>query len=432
MTDKPWGFDTLQIHAGQTPDTDFGARALPIYQTTSYVFPSTEAAANRFALTEAGPIYTRITNPTQAVVEDRIAALEGGAAGLLVSSGQASEFYAIVNIAQPGDEIVASPSLYGGTYNLFKVTLPQFGIKVRFVDNPDDPDAWRSLITDRTKALYGETIPNPKGDILDVETLADLAHAHDIPLIVDNTLGTPYNCRPFEHGADIVVESATKFLGGHGTSIGGVIVEKGDFNWANGKFPLLSTPDESYNGIVFSDLGPGAYVTRIRTVLLRDIGAVISPFNAFLLAQGLETLSLRVERHLSNAKRVAEYLDKHDAVESVQYSSLVASPYYDLAQKYAPKGAGSVFTFELAGGREAGQTFIESLTLFSHLANVGDVRSLAIHPASTTHSQMTEEELAAAGISAGTIRLSIGLESIDDILADLDRALTAATSNRTR
>ena len=428
MTDNQWGFETLQVHAGQTPDSDFGARALPIYQTTSYVFPSTESAADRFALTEPGPIYTRLTNPTQAVVEERLAALEGGAAALLVASGQAAELYAVLNVAQQGDEIVSSPSLYGGTYNLFKSTLAQFGITVRFVEDPDDPESWRALVNDRTRALYGETIPNPKGDLLDLEALADIAHANGVPLIVDNTIGTPYNVRPFDHGADIVVESTTKFLGGHGTSIGGAIIEKGDFDWANGKFPLLTEPDASYNGLSFASIGPGAFVTRIRAVLLRDTGAAVSPFNAFLLAQGLETLSLRVERHLANAKAAAEFLDRHPSVESVRYSSLVSSPYYELARKYAPKGAGSVFTFEIAGGRPAGQAFIESLELFSHLANIGDVRSLAIHPASTTHSQMDDEELAAAGITPGTVRLSIGIETIDDIIADLDQALAAASS----
>ena len=428
MTDNQWGFETLQVHAGQTPDSDFGARALPIYQTTSYVFPSTESAADRFALTELGPIYTRLTNPTQAVVEERLAALEGGAAALLVASGQAAELYAVLNVAQQGDEIVSSPSLYGGTYNLFKSTLAQFGITVRFVEDPDDPESWRALVNDRTRALYGETIPNPKGDLLDLEVLADIAHANGVPLIVDNTIGTPYTVRPFDHGADIVVESTTKFLGGHGTSIGGAIIEKGDFDWANGKFPLLTEPDASYNGLSFASIGPGAFVTRIRAVLLRDTGAAVSPFNAFLLAQGLETLSLRVERHLANAKAAAEFLDRHPSVESVRYSSLVSSPYYELARKYAPKGAGSVFTFEIAGGRPAGQAFIESLELFSHLANIGDVRSLAIHPASTTHSQMDDEELAAAGITPGTVRLSIGIETIDDIIADLDQALAAASS----
>ncbi|PWF25990.1 O-acetylhomoserine aminocarboxypropyltransferase/cysteine synthase family protein [Ancrocorticia populi] len=421
-----WTFDTLQVHAGQVPDPQFGARALPIYQTTSYVFQDADQAAGRFALTDPGPIYTRLNNPTSTVVEERIAALEGGAAALLLASGEAAEFYTFLNLAQAGDNIVSSPSLYGGTYQLLKTTLKQLGINVHWVEDPDSIDSWRAAIDENTKALYGETIPNPKGDILDLEPLGKLAHEHDIPLVVDNTIGTPYNVRPLEHGADIVVESATKFLGGHGTALGGVITEKGDFNWANGKFPLLATPDESYNGITFSDLGPGGFVTRIRATLLRDTGATISPFNAFLIAQGLETLSLRMERHLSNTRAVVDFLDKRDEVEFVRYSGLVTSPYYELAQKYAPKGAGSVFTFELKGGREAGIAFVNALTLFSNLANIGDVRSLVIHPASTTHSQLDDDELAASGISAGTIRLSIGIEGIDDILADLTRGLQAA------
>ena len=425
-TNESWTFDTLQVHAGQEPDPQFGARALPIYQTTSYVFQDAEQAAGRFALTDPGPIYTRLNNPTASVVEERIAALEGGAAALLLASGEAAEFYTFLNLAQAGDNIVSSPSLYGGTYQLLKTTLKQLGISVHWVEDPDNIESWSAAIDENTKALYGETIPNPKGDILDLEPLAALAHEHDIPLVVDNTIGTPYNVRPFEHGVDIVVESATKFLGGHGTALGGVIVEKGDFNWANGKFPLLSTPDESYSGITFSDLGPGGFVTRIRATLLRDTGAAISPFNAFLIAQGLETLSLRMERHLSNARAVVDFLDKRDEVEFVGYSGLVTSPYYELTQKYAPKGAGSVFTFELKGGRDAGVAFVNALTLFSNLANIGDVRSLVIHPASTTHSQMDDDELAASGISAGTIRLSIGIEGIKDILADLERGLHAA------
>lgn len=428
MTTNTWGFDTLQIHAGHTPDSDFGARALPIYQTTSYVFKDAEQAAGRFALTDAGPIYTRLTNPTSGAIENRIAALEGGAAGLLLASGEAAEFYTLVNLAQAGHNIVASPSLYGGTYNLLKTTLKQFGIETRFVEDPDDPENWRALVDENTRALYGESIPNPKGDILDLEALADIAHANGIPLVVDNTVGTPYTVRPLEWGADIVVESATKFLGGHGTSIAGVVVEKGDFNWDNGKFPLLSEPDESYNGLAFSSIGPGAFVTRIRATLLRDTGAVISPFNAFLVGLGVETLSLRMERHLTNAKAVAEFLDKHPGVAHVQYSGLVSSPYYELAQKYTPKGAGSVFTFNLDGGRDAGIAFIDALQLFSNLANIGDAKSLAIHPASTTHSQMDDDELAASGIDAGTIRLSVGIEDIKDIVADLERGLAAAAN----
>lgn len=425
-TTTQWNFDTLQIHAGQRPDSETAARALPIYQTTSFVFKDAQQAAGRFALTDLGPIYTRLTNPTVAVLEERIAALNGGAASLVIASGQSAEFYTILNLAASGDEIVSSPSLYGGTYNLFKTTLPTFGITTHFVENPDDINSWRAAITENTKALYAETIPNPQGDIADLEALATLAHEHGIPLVVDNTIGTPYNVRPFEHGADIIVESATKFLGGHGTAIGGVITERGDFDWANGKFPAFTTPDDSYNGLVFASLGAGAFVTRIRATLLRDTGAAISPFNAFLIEQGIETLSLRVQRHLDNTQKVAEFLaEQSDVVEKVTYSGLPTSPYYERAQKYAPKGAGSVFSFDLAGGREAGETFVDALELFSNLANIGDVRSLVIHPASTTHSQLTDEELGASGISAGTVRLSIGIEDAEDIISDIRRGLDA-------
>ena len=423
-----WRFETKQVQAGHTPDSDTGSRAIPIYQTTSFVFPSAAEAADRFALSSLGPIYTRLDNPTNQIVASRIAALEGGVGAHFVASGSAAEALTLLTLGGQGSSVVASPSLYGGTANLLTHTLPRLGMTARFVADPADPDAWAALADETTIAFYGESIPNPKGDILDIEALSEIAHQNGIPLVVDNTIGTPYNVRPFEHGADIVVESTTKFLSGHGTSLGGAIVEKGDFDWANGKFPLLSEPDESYNGLTFASIGPGAFVTRIRAVLLRDTGAVISPFNAFLLAQGLETLSLRVERHLSNAKAVVEFLDRHEGVESVRHSSLVSSPYYELAQKYAPKGAGSVFTFEIKGGADAGKRFIEALKLFSNVANVGDVRSLAIHPASTTHSQMTEEELLAAGITSGTVRLSIGIESIEDILADLDQAIAAATA----
>lgn len=425
-TTTQWNFDTLQIHAGQRPDSETAARALPIYQTTSFVFKDAQQAAGRFALTDLGPIYTRLTNPTVAVLEERIAALNGGAASLVIASGQSAEFYTILNLAAAGDEIVSSPSLYGGTYNLFKTTLPTFGITTNFVENPDDIDSWRAAITENTKALYAETIPNPQGDIADLEALAGLAHEHGLPLIVDNTIGTPYNVRPFEHGADIIVESATKFLGGHGTAIGGVITERGDFDWANGKFPAFTTPDDSYNGLVFASLGAGAFVTRIRATLLRDTGAAISPFNAFLIEQGIETLSLRVQRHLDNTQKVAEFLaEQSDVVEKVTYSGLPSSPYYERAQKYAPKGAGSVFAFDLRGGREAGEKFVDALELFSNLANIGDVRSLVIHPASTTHSQLTDEELGASGISAGTVRLSIGIEDANDIISDIRHGLDA-------
>lgn len=414
-----WNFDTLQIHAGQTPDSDTGARALPIYQTTSFVFDSAEQAANRFALAELGPIYTRLTNPTQQAVEERIAALEGGAAALLVASGQAALTCTVLNLAQAGDHVVASPSLYGGSTNLLKHTLSRYGITTTFVTNPDDPESWREAATENTKLFFGESIPNPANNILDIEGVSAVAHELGVPLVVDNTVATPYLLRPFEFGADIVIHSATKFLGGHGTSIGGVIVEKGDFDWTSGKFPTLSEEDSSYHGLAFAALGPGAFVTRIRATLLRDIGPAISPFNAFLIAQGIETLSLRLERHVSNAKKVAEFLEQHDQVESVTWASLPSSAYYDRAQKYTPKGAGSVLAFTIKGGKEAGAAFIDKLQLHSHVANIGDVRSLAIHPATTTHSQLSDEELAASGVNPGLIRLSVGIEDIDDIIADL-------------
>ena len=435
MTDKKWGFDTLQIHAGQTPDSDYGSRALPIHQTTSFVFPDAETAAGRFALTAPGNIYTRITNPTQGVLEERLAALEGGAAALLVASGQASEFYTFLNLAQAGDEIVASPSLYGGTYNLLKVTLAQVGIVVRFVENPDDPESWRALVNDRTRALYGESIPNPKGDILDIEPIAAAAHAVGVPLVVDNTIASPYLTRPIEWGADIVVESATKFLGGHGSCVAGVVVDSGNFDYAADpeRFPGFNTPTESYNGLVYArDLGVGgtlganmAFILKAHTEGQRDLGFAASPFNAFLVAQGIETLSLRMERHVDNALAVARWLTERPEVASVRYSGLPDSPYYELHRKYCPRGAGAVLTFELAGGRVAGAAFIDALTLFSNLANIGDVRSLAIHPATTTHSQLDDDALARAGITAGTVRLSVGIEHIDDILADLERGLAA-------
>lgn len=420
-----WNFDTLQIHAGQSPDSETGARALPIYQTTSFVFDSAEQAANRFALAELGPIYTRLTNPTQGVVEERIAALEGGAAGLLVASGQAALTLTILNIAQAGDHVVSSPRLYGGSTNLLTHTLSRYGITTTFVENPDDPESWRAAATDKTKLFFGESIPNPSGAILDIEAVSEVAHSLGVPLVVDNTVATPYLLRPFEFGADIVIHSATKFLGGHGTSIGGIIIEKGDFDWSGGKFPTLTEPDSTYNGIAFADLGAGAFVTRIRATLLRDIGPAISPFNAFLIAQGLETLSLRLERHVDNAAKVAAFLEGHDKVEKVYWASLDSSPYKGAADKYTPKGAGSVLAFEIAGGKEAAAKFVDALELHSHVANIGDVRSLVINPATTTHSQLTDEELAAAGVSPGLIRLSVGIEHIDDILADLAQGFEA-------
>lgn len=422
MTQENWNFDTLQIHAGQTPDLETGARALPIYQTTSFVFEDAEQAAGRFALTEPGNIYTRITNPTQGAIENRIAALEGGAAGLLLSSGQAATTLAILNIAQAGDHVVASPWIYGGTNTLLTHTLPRYGVSVTFVEDPTDPESWRAATQENTKLFFGESIPNPRGSVLDIQAIADVAHSEGLPLVIDNTIATPYVLRPFEHGADIIIHSATKFLGGHGTSIGGVVVEKGDFDWKSGKFPTLSEPDGSYHGIVWGDLGPGAFVTRIRTTLLRDVGPAIAPFNAFLIGLGVETLSLRMEKHLANTKKVAEFLEAHDLVESVTWASLPSSPFYELAQKYTPKGAGSVIAFIIKGGREAGIKFVDGLELHSNVANIGDVRSLVIHPASTTHSQLTQEELEAAGAPAGLVRLSVGLEDVDDILADLKQS----------
>lgn len=418
-----WNFETLQIHAGQTPDSETGARALPIYQSTSFVFENTEQAANRFALAELGPIYTRLTNPTQQAVEERIAALEGGQAALLVASGQAALTNAILNIAQAGDHIVASSSLYGGSVSLLKHTLSRYGVTTTFVTDQNNPEAWRAVTQENTKAYFAESIPNPGGNILDIEAIAEVAHEFGLPLIVDNTVATPYLLRPFEYGADIVLHSATKFLGGHGTAIGGVIVEKGGFDWLSGKFPTFSEPDASYNGLKFGDLGAlGAFVTRIRCTLLRDTGAAISPFNAFLIAQGIETLSLRLERHVENAAKVAKFLEAHEQVESVSWAGLESSQYFELAQKYTPKGAGSVFAFTIKGGKEAGQAFIDALELHSLVANIGDVRSLAIHPASTTHSQLTDAELAAAGVNPGLVRLSVGIEHVDDIIADLAQA----------
>jgi len=424
MSEKKYRFDTLQVHAGQVPDPATGTRSVPIYQTTSYVFNSTGHAANLFALKEPGNIYTRIMNPTTDVFEKRMAALEGGVGALAVSSGSAAITYAVMNIAGSGDEIVSASTLYGGTYNLFSTTLPRFGIKTVFVD-PDDPENFRKAITPRTKALFIETIGNPGINLIDIEKVAEIAHENRIPLIVDNTFGTPYLIRPFEYGADIVVHSATKYIGGHGTSIGGVIVDSGKFDWeGSGKFPNLTEPDPSYEGIRFTEtFGNAAYIVKARVQLLRDTGACISPFNSFLLLQGLETLSLRVERHLSNTKRVVEFLKSHPKVSWVNYPSLPGNKYYLLAQKYFPKGAGSIFTFGIKGGKEAGIRFIESLELFSLLANVADAKSLVIHPASTTHAQLSEEEQSAAGVTPDMIRLSIGIEDPEDLVEDLAQAL---------
>ncbi len=421
------GLETLAVHAGQEIDPTTMSRAVPLYQTTSYGFRDTDHAADLFALKEFGNIYTRLMNPTTDVFEKRIAALEGAPAALATASGQAAITYSIMNIAGSGDEIVSAASLYGGTYNLFAVTLPKLGINVKFVD-PADPENFRKAITDKTKAVYAETIGNPRGDILDIEAVANIAHEHGLPLIVDNTFASPYLLRPIEHGADIVVHSATKFIGGHGTSIGGVIVDGGTFDWkASGKFPGLTEPDPSYNGVVYTDaVGPIAYIIKARVQLLRDMGAAISPFNSFMLLQGLETLHLRMERHSENALKTAQFLKSHPAVESVSYAGLNDHPSYELAQKYLPKGQGAILTFEIKGGVEAGKKVINAVQLFSHLANVGDSKSLIIHPASTTHSQLTGEELASTGVTPGMIRLSVGTENIDDIFFDLDQALKAS------
>ncbi|MGA1158270.1 MAG: bifunctional o-acetylhomoserine/o-acetylserine sulfhydrylase [Candidatus Nanopelagicaceae bacterium] len=429
-------FETRQIHAGQVPDPTTGARALPIYQTTAYQFRDTKHAADLFGLAELGNIYTRIMNPTQDAIEQRIASLEGGVASLLVSSGSAATTFSILNVAEAGDHIVSSPSLYGGTYNLFHYTLPKFGIEVTFVENPDDPESWKKAIKPNTKAFFGETIANPKNDILDIETVAKIAHDFGVPLIVDNTVATPFLIRPIDFGADVVVHSATKFLSGHGNAVVGAIVDAGRFDYAKypDRFKNFNQPDPSYHGLIYAQaLGVGSafganlsYIFKIRLTLLRDIGAAVAPFNAWLLAQGLETLSIRIERHVANAKAIAEWLEKHPQVAKVNYASLPSSPWNALAKKYSPKGSGAVLSFEIKGGLEAGKKFIEALNIFSHVANIGDVRSLAIHPASTTHSQLTPEEQLTAGVTPGLVRLSLGIENIADIKADLERAFSAA------
>ena len=431
-----WSFETRQMHAGQSADPATGARALPIYQTTSYVFKDAEHAANLFGLKEFGNIYTRIMNPTNDVVEKRVASLEGGVAALLVASGQSAETIALLNLAETGDHIVASPSLYGGTYNLLHYTFPKLGITTTFVENPDDPQSWRDAVRPNTKAFFAETISNPKQDVLDIEAVAAVAHEAGVPLVVDNTVATPYLIRPLEWGADIVVHSATKYLGGHGTSIAGVIVDGGTFDFAREpeRFPGFNQPDPSYHGLVYArDLGVGsalganlAFILKARVQILRDIGAAASPFNAFLISQGIETLSLRIERHVQNALAVATWLQDRDEVLSVSYAGLTSSPWYELGRKYAPKGAGAVLAFEIDGGLQAGQRFVDALELHSHVANIGDVRSLVIHPASTTHSQLSEAEQLASGVTPGLVRLAVGLEHIDDILADLDTGFRAA------
>ncbi len=433
-----WGFETTQIHAGQVPDSETGARAVPIYQTTAYQFRDAAHAANLFALGEPGNIYTRIMNPTQGVLETRVAALEKGlsstAAGvpgaLALASGQAAETLTILNLAEAGDHVVAGSALYGGTYNLLHYTLPKLGITTTFVDDMDDPDAWQAAVQPNTKLFYGESIGNPKNNILDIEMVADVAHAAGVPLVIDNTVASPYLIRPIEWGADIVVHSATKFLGGHGNSIGGVIVDGGSFEFSDGeRFPNYNEPDPSYHGLTYWPmLGAGAFIAKARVQMLRDLGPAISPFNAFLVLQGIETLSLRMERHLQNAQAVAEWLADRPEVESVSFAGLESSPWHEAGKKYGGGlGFGSVPAFNIKGGKEAGAKFVDALELHSHVANIGDVRSLVIHPASTTHSQLSEEEQAASGVSPGLVRLSVGLESLNDILTDLEQGFAAAT-----
>lgn len=425
--ESSYSLETLAVHGGQQIDPTTMSRAVPIYQTTSYGFRDTDHAANLFALKEFGNIYTRIMNPTSDVFEQRVAALEGGAAALAVGSGQAAITYSILNIAGAGDEIVSAASLYGGTWNLFSITLPKLGITVKFVD-PSNPENFRGAITPKTKAIFAETIGNPKGDVLDISAVAAIAHENGIPLIVDSTFATPFLCRPLDHGADIVLHSATKFIGGHGTSIGGIVVDGGKFDWkASGKFPGLTEPDPSYNGVIYADaVGPVAYIIKMRVQLLRDMGAALAPFNSFMFLQGLETLHLRMERHSSNTLAVAKFLETHPSVEWVSYAGLESHPSYELGQRYLPNGQGAILTFGIKGGLEAGKKVINAVKLFSHLANVGDSKSLIIHPASTTHAQLSESEQSAAGVQPGMIRLSVGTEGIKDILNDLDQAISAS------
>ena len=435
---QDWAFETRQIHAGQNPDPVTGSRALPIHQTSSFVFPDADTAAARFALQDMGPIYSRLTNPTTEVVEKRLASLEGGVGALMVSSGQAAATLAVLNLGGAGTHVVASPSLYGGSYNLLKHTLPRLGVETTFVADPDDPQQWRDAVRPTTVAFFGEMIPNPRNDVLDVQTVAGIAHEAGVPLIVDNTVATPYLVRPIEWGADIVLHSGTKFLGGHGTAIGGFIVDAGRFDYGADpeRFPGFNQPDPTYNGLVYArDLGADgafgvnlSYVLKARVQLLRDLGTSISPFNAFLIEQGIETLSLRVERHVANAQWVAEWLESRPEVRSVSYAGLPSSPWHERARKYAPRGAGSVLGFVLEGGKEAGIAFVDALSLHSHVANIGDVRSLVIHPASTTHAQLSEDEQLAAGVEPGFVRLSVGTEGIEDILADLEAGFAAVAA----
>jgi O-acetylhomoserine (thiol)-lyase len=425
MADHEFGFSTRTVHAGSRPDPATGARALPIYQTTSYVFEDTEAAAAYFNLQEYGNTYSRIMNPTVAAFEERVANLDGGAGSVAFASGLAAQSAAFFTLLAPGDHVVASSALYGGTITQLKHVLGKLSVGVDFVD-PDDLGAWRAAIKDNTKLLFAETIGNPGGNILDIEQVAAIAHERDCPLMIDNTFATPFLCRPLEWGADIVVYSATKFLGGHGTSLGGVVVDSGEFDWSNGRFPVVADPSPAYHGLSFHEtFGVYGYLMKLRAETLRDLGAAISPFNAFLLAQGIETLPLRMRQHVANAQTIAEFLQSHDGVSQVNYAGLADSPYHELAKKYLPGGASAVFCFDLPGGREHGLRFIESLSLFSHLANVGDAKSLVIHPASTTHRQLSDDELQGAGIGPGTIRLSVGIEDADDLIWDLSEGLSA-------
>jgi O-acetylhomoserine (thiol)-lyase len=430
---ESWGFETKQVHAGASPDPTTGARAVPIYQTTSYVFRDTAHAAALFGLEELGNIYTRIMNPTQAVFEDRMTALEGGVGALATASGQAAQFVGLANLAENGGHVVSSASLYGGTYNQLHYTFPKLGMEVSFIDDPDDLDAWAAAVRPNTRAFYGESIGNPKGDVFDFEGVAKIAHDNNLPLVIDNTLASPYLCRPLEHGADIVVHSATKFIGGHGTSIGGIIVDGGKFDYAgSGRFANFTEPDPSYHGAIFSQLPeplrPAQYVLKARLQYQRDIGPAIAPLNSFLFLQGLETLSLRMERHCQNALAVAQWLEARDEVNWVIYPGLASSPWNERAKKYLPRGQGAIVSFGIDGGLEAGQSFVDSLEMHSHLANVGDVRSLAIHPATTTHQQLVADEQATTGVTPDLVRLSVGIESIDDILADLEAGFRAAKS----
>jgi O-acetylhomoserine (thiol)-lyase len=426
---RDFGFDTRQVHAGQRPDPNTGARAMPIYQTTSYVFEDPESAAAYFNLQEFGNTYSRIMNPTVAAFEERMANLEGGCGAVAFASGIAAQAAALFTMLQPGDHVVSSSALYGGTVNQFKHLLRKMNVALTWVD-PDDPEAWRRAVRENTKAFYGETIGNPAGNVLDIETVAAIAHDVKCPLVVDNTFATPYLCRPIEWGADVVVHSATKFIGGHGTSIGGVVVDSGTFNWSNGRYAVIADPSPAYHGLQFHEtFGTYGYVMKLRAETLRDLGAAMSPFNAFLFLQGLETLSLRMARHVENALAVAQFLERHERVSNVTYPGLASSRYRGLVQKYLPKGAGAVFSFDCHGGRAAGQDFIRGVTLWSHLANVGDSKSLIIHPASTTHRQLSDDELRAAGVSPGTIRLSVGTETVDDLIWDLEQGFASVAAH---